>query len=326
MDYAIRFAEARRLPLVLNTELRRRATRSRARPASTRMIDSVLAAHPGLVFTISAGNDGPGLSTVGFPGSADRAISVGATVPGTFLAPDRSRRAAGGPAGLLQLPRRRAGQARDRHARAWPTPRCRAGTPGQEIAQGTSMASPHAAGLAALLVSAAVQEKRAVEARAIKQALMVTARPLAGRDLRGRGDRAARRRARRIAGSQGDRAGAGHRGARSGEQSVDAALSEVRPGRRAAGACSSSSCCARHRRPRRSTPCAAIRPGSSRRARVTLTGARDRRAGAVHLAALKPPGAYVGTVTGWGADSLAGPGVPAGQHDRRAGAGDRRSA
>ena len=34
---------------------------------------------------------------------------------------------------------------------------------GQEIAQGTSMASPHAAGLAALLVSACSQEKRTIE-------------------------------------------------------------------------------------------------------------------------------------------------------------------
>ena len=42
------------------------------------------------------------------------------------------------------------------------------------------MASPHAAGLAALLVSALAQEKHPIDARAIKQALMVTARPLHG--------------------------------------------------------------------------------------------------------------------------------------------------
>ena len=35
MDYAIRFAEQRQLPLVLNTELRRRAMRSKDKPAST---------------------------------------------------------------------------------------------------------------------------------------------------------------------------------------------------------------------------------------------------------------------------------------------------
>jgi hypothetical protein len=41
------------------------------------------------------------------------------------------------------------------------------------------MAAPHAAGLAALLVSGLVQESRSIEARQVRQALMVTARPLA---------------------------------------------------------------------------------------------------------------------------------------------------
>ena len=51
------------------------------------LIDSVLAAHPELVFTISAGNDGPGtLHRSGFPGSARRAITVGATLPGELPA------------------------------------------------------------------------------------------------------------------------------------------------------------------------------------------------------------------------------------------------
>ena len=43
-------------------------------------------------------------------------------------------------------------------------------------------------------------------------------------------------------------------------------------------------------------------------ARVTLTGAKDdRRSSGTTCRRLKPPGAYVGTVTGWGSDSLAGP-------------------
>src|SRR5207245_2279149 len=51
------------------------------------IVNAFLLAHPNLVFTISAGNDGPGLSTVGFPGSADLAVSVGAAFPGAFARP-----------------------------------------------------------------------------------------------------------------------------------------------------------------------------------------------------------------------------------------------
>ncbi len=50
---------------------------------------------------------------------------------------------------------------------------------GDERKGGTSMASPYAAGLMALLRSAAVAEGQAPNARQLKQALMVTARPIA---------------------------------------------------------------------------------------------------------------------------------------------------
>ena len=48
------------------------------------LIDSILAVHPDVVMTVAAGNDGPGLSTIGFPASAARVISVGATLPLVF--------------------------------------------------------------------------------------------------------------------------------------------------------------------------------------------------------------------------------------------------
>ena len=86
IDYAIRFASARRLPLVLNMSFGV-GNEIEGTARIDAMLDSVLAANPSLVLTISAGNDGPGLSTLGFPGSAKRAISVGATLPATFLAP-----------------------------------------------------------------------------------------------------------------------------------------------------------------------------------------------------------------------------------------------
>ncbi|MGH7525869.1 MAG: S8 family serine peptidase, partial [Gemmatimonadales bacterium] len=51
---------------------------------------------------------------------------------------------------------------------------------GDEVKQGTSMASPHAAGLAALLLSAVAPRNSKTDARILKQALMVTARPSPG--------------------------------------------------------------------------------------------------------------------------------------------------
>ncbi|HSB53616.1 MAG TPA: S8 family serine peptidase [Gemmatimonadales bacterium] len=173
IDYAIRFAADRRLPLVLNMSF---GVGNEAEGAARmdQLIDSVLAAHPEVVFAISAGNDGPGLSTMGFPGSASRALTVGATFPGVFLGASGK---GGDPIAYFSS---RGGEL------AKPdivTPGMAYSTVpnwslGNEQKGGTSMASPHAAGLAALLVSALVQERRPVDARQIRQALMVTARPV----------------------------------------------------------------------------------------------------------------------------------------------------
>ena len=326
--YAIRFAETRRLPLVLNLSFGvGNEVEGQARIDD--MIDSVLAAHPSLVFTIAAGNDGPGLSTVGFPGSARRGISVGATIPGTFLPADRSGA-------------RREDQLAYFSSRGGELASPEIVTPGlaysavprwnigQEIAQGTSMAAPHAAGLAALLVSGLTQEKRPIEARAIKQALMVTARPLAGATFvdEGTGLPEVEPAYRWLTGGRpvpeirvravGTQAG------------VDAAFQEV-------GSGSTPRTVQQFEllRPAPASPATytlrSDSPWLTSPARVSLSGARSVVEVRYDLASLKPPGAYIGTITGWGADSLAGPVfrlvntivVPAplvlGPHDLRAG-------
>ena len=91
MAYAARFAEARGLPLVLNLSFGL-GNEIEGRAAIDSIINAFLIAHPSVVFAISAGNDGPGLSTVGFPASADLALSTGAVLPGAFA---RSPYAAG---------------------------------------------------------------------------------------------------------------------------------------------------------------------------------------------------------------------------------------
>lgn len=304
VDYAIRFAETRRLPLILNMSFGV-GNEVEGRARIDLLIDSVLATRPGLVFTIAAGNDGPGLSTVGFPGSSNRAISVGATLPGTFLVPDRSGA-------------RREDQLAYFSSRGGELAKPEIVTPGvaystvprwytgQEIAQGTSMASPHAAGLAALLVSAAHQEKRPVEARSIKQALMVTASPLAAATFvdEGTGLPNVERAYQWLTGNRpvpeiSVRAVAD-------SQDVTAAFHEVSPGRRVPTvqqfqllrAQSSSDGVYRLR---------SDSPWLTAPARVTLKGAKTRVELRYNGSTLKPPGAYVGVVTGWGEDSLAGP-------------------
>ena len=67
LDYAIRFASARRLPLVVNLSF----GLGNAPGVVARideMVDSVLAEHPDVVMCVSAGNDGPGHGSLSSPG------------------------------------------------------------------------------------------------------------------------------------------------------------------------------------------------------------------------------------------------------------------
>jgi subtilisin family serine protease len=176
MDYAIRFATRRRLTLVLNLSFAV-GNEIEGQARIDQLIDSMLAAHPELVLTLSAGNDGPGLTTVGFPGSAARAVTVGAVLPGDPGEPDDLRQepvayySARG--GEVSKPEILAPGVAYSTVPPWDR--------GQEVKSGTSMASPHAAGLVALLYSGLLQEQRPIPSgRTTRHALMVTARPVPG--------------------------------------------------------------------------------------------------------------------------------------------------
>jgi len=89
MDYAARYAAQRNLPLVMNMSFGV-GNEHEGRAVIDSIVDAFLVGHPDVVFAIAAGNDGPGLSTLGFPGSADFALSVGATFPGVFARPPQA--------------------------------------------------------------------------------------------------------------------------------------------------------------------------------------------------------------------------------------------
>src|SRR5438552_7143009 len=179
MIYAARFAQQRGLPLVLNLSFGV-GNEHEGRAVIDSIVNAFLERHPTIVFAISAGNDGPGLSTMGFPGSADLALSVGAVFPGAFARPAQGGAPPAGDVvgwwssrgGDLAKPDIVTPGLAFSSVPRWDT--------GNEIKGGTSMAAPHAAGLAACLVSALAQEGRAVGAAEIAQALRVSAVPFAG--------------------------------------------------------------------------------------------------------------------------------------------------
>jgi len=178
LDYAIRFAESRQLPLVVNLSFGV-GNELEGQARIDHLIDSTLAVHPDVVFTVAAGNDGPGLSTLGFPGSATRIISVGALFPGVFLSGDDGGQV---PASSIADFSARGGEMAgpDIIAPGVAYSTVPLWDRGSEREGGTSMASPHAAGLAARLYSASRQNGKSPSAWTIRQALMVTAQPLDG--------------------------------------------------------------------------------------------------------------------------------------------------
>ncbi len=176
MNYAADYAERRGLPLVLNLSFGIGNVHE-----GSAAIDSIVNAfalkHPNVLFVSSSGNDGPGISTVSVPASADLAVSVCALYPAEFpQAGAYSER----PLDVIAWWSARGGETAKPDICApglafSNVPRWQAG---EEISPGTSMASPQIAGAGAILSSAMIASGRNVRAVDLKMALVATAEPV----------------------------------------------------------------------------------------------------------------------------------------------------
>ncbi|MFF2506155.1 S8 family serine peptidase [Streptomyces sp. NPDC058067] len=150
----------------------------------------------GVQLVISAGNSGPGANTIGDPGLADKVISVGAAISKETWASNygsvvekpyammpfssRGPREDGGFTPTISAP-----GAAINTTQTWlpGSPVAEAGyalPAGYSMLQGTSMASPQAAGASALLLSAAKQKHIALTPAKLRTALTSTAKHIKG--------------------------------------------------------------------------------------------------------------------------------------------------
>ncbi|GAA3475021.1 S8 family serine peptidase [Nonomuraea roseola] len=140
-----------------------------------------LTAETGVLFTIAAGNSGPGATTVGSPGAADAALTVGAVDSADAVTDFSSRGPRGGDGGLK--PEITAPGFKIVAARAAGTAM---GTPvdaDYTTASGTSMATPHVAGAAAILA----QKHPDWTAARLKSRLISAAKATAGTPVHSQG-------------------------------------------------------------------------------------------------------------------------------------------
>jgi len=180
-EYAAKYAREHRVPVVCNLSFGVGSQREGHSDIDT-FLDKLLVENPNLIVCTSAGNNGPGLSSVGTPAAATHAITCAA-----LMAADTARDVWG-----IKIP---GPVVTTFSSRGGDLPKPDVATPGYatstvttwnregDFFSGTSMASPYAAGMCALLVCDARAElgtNTAVRSTWAKAALQRSASPVAG--------------------------------------------------------------------------------------------------------------------------------------------------
>jgi len=180
-EHALAFGERYGLPVVVNMSFGILSVEE-AEDTMGRWLDDLLAEHPGFYVCTSAGNEGPGLSSIGIPATARHVISSGAYLS---RATGKALYNAELPQPVLFYFSSRGGE----------TAKPDVVSPGSALStvpgyvdsdaryNGTSMASPETAGAVACLVGAARSEGLEIHWGMVKRALILGAVPVEGLTL-----------------------------------------------------------------------------------------------------------------------------------------------
>ncbi|MCB9855135.1 MAG: S8 family serine peptidase [Phycisphaerales bacterium] len=178
IEYAARYAREHNVTVVCNLSYGIGSIRE-GHADIDKTLNRILRENPGLIFCTSAGNEGPGLSCVGSPAAARSAITVAA-----LLAVDT--------ASDVRAEKIDAPQLTQFSSRGGELAKPDVATPGMmtstvpkwtkrgDFWQGTSMASPYATGLCAILAQNLREAGVAPRSNWIKQALKASAMPIPG--------------------------------------------------------------------------------------------------------------------------------------------------